>query len=205
METAGIRFPLTLTADDGRSSLIGFSASDEPSVTLDQLQPRRLVTIHGTGQMLTGFTSLLCRQFPWVADHRSLYDAAQHLRAAVRMANADGQAAVLAMTQGPVQALLSADAPLEVLQPLFPHADLRRHTDFAPIFTHTFPGRSTMSALSCWRLLTASHPAAEFSCTDSSARMPASVRSWLRGFRRRRCSAELHRSRRSCCAPISRD
>ena len=138
METAGLRFPLTLTADDGRSSLIGFSASDEPSVTLDQLQPRRLVTIHGTGQMLTGFTSLLCRQFPWAADHRSLYDAAQHLRAAVRMANADGQTAVLAMTQGPVQALLSADAPLEVLQPLFPHADLRRHTDFAPIFTHTF-------------------------------------------------------------------
>ena len=101
METAGARFPLTLAQDDGRSHLIRFSDAAEPSVSLDEIKPRKQITVRGAGEALTGFMTRFCLQFPQTADHRTLYDAAQCLQSAVRMGNADGQAAVLAAVQGP--------------------------------------------------------------------------------------------------------
>jgi hypothetical protein len=140
METAAIRYPLILATDDGVSNLFAFRVSPNPAITLAFKEPRKVISVEGDGVPLVNLVSAWANQFPLVADRKRLTDVARHVEAAVRMENYDGQAAVINLHtgEGPVDALMSPDAPLERLRKRWPAFSLRPYTDVKQVFTYEY-------------------------------------------------------------------
>ena len=128
METVSAAYPLLTDCDDGHTPLLVIRRGAAPALTLEQREPRIVLSMTGSGAPLRQFADKLCSTFPCAGKHLRMRDITAWVRDALRMKNADGQAAWIEAF-GAKAADLSADADLEKFRRRWPETSFRHYND----------------------------------------------------------------------------